>query len=450
MSLTSLDPARSPLLTDLYMLTMLNAYIEAEMRERAVFEFFVRKLPPSRGFLVVAGLEQALSYLESFRIGEDEIEALRELRRFGPRFFDELASLRFTGDVDAMPEGTIAFENEPLLRVTAPIAEAQIVEARLINLLHFQTLIASKAARSTLVAPGKSIVDFGLRRAHGAEAGMLTARATYLAGFTGTSTVLAGLLWKIPLFGTIAHSFIQAHEREEDAFRSFAESSPGGASLLLDTYDTVEGAKRAVHVARELASRGIHLKGVRLDSGDLASLSHQVRRIFDEAGFPDLIIVASGGLDEYRIQALTEASAPIDVFGVGTRVAISEDAPSLDCAYKLQAYAGRPSRKRSPGKATWPGIKQVSRRIEGGTMRGDLIHLEGEPAEGEALLRPVMRGGKRLEEAESLATIRGRCQRGLEQLPSHLHALETQPAYPVGISERILELVAKLNAGTGG
>lgn len=443
-----IEPASSALLTDLYMLTMLNAYVEQGMKGTAVFELFVRKLPSSRGFLVAAGLEPTLDFLESLHVTEEEIELLRQTGRFGERFYDELSRMRFTGDVHAMPEGTIVFPNEPLIRVTAPIAEAQLVEARLINLMHFQTIIASKAARCVLAAPGKSLVDFGLRRAHGAEAGMYAARATYLAGFSGTSTVLAGLTWKLPLFGTMAHSFIQAHDHEDDAFLRFAESNPASASLLIDTYDTVEGAKKVVRVAKELRERGIRIQGVRLDSGDLGALAHEVRSILDDAGLQDIAIVASGGLDEFKLQKLAKSGAPIDTYGLGTAIDTSADAPYLDCAYKLEEYEGRPRRKRSTGKATWPGRKQVSRRFEGGTMRGDIVHLEGETTLGEPLLEHVMRGGERIVPREPLSRIRERTLRGLSELPEHLQALETSPAYPVTIAESIVKLAAEVDAGT--
>lgn len=441
----SVGPSQSALLTDLYMLTMLNAYLAGSMREQAVFEFFVRKLPDSRGFLVAAGLEQTLDYLESLHIEKDELELLRQSGRFDDSFFDNLAGMRFTGDVYAMKEGTIAFPNEPLIRVVAPIAEAQLVEARLINLMHFQTVIASKAARCVLAAPGKSIVDFGLRRAHGAEAGMLAARATYIAGFSGTSTVLAGLKWQIPLFGTMAHSFIQAHESEKAAFRHYAQSTRGPVSLLIDTYDTLSGARKVVELAKELREEGIAIGGVRLDSGDLAALAFETRKILDEAGFHDISIVASGGLDEYALQELSQTSAPIDHYGLGTRIDTSADAPYLDCAYKLLEYAGRPSRKRSTGKATLPGRKQVTRRFEGGRMIGDIVHLEGESFPGQPLLEPVMRSGERLAPREPLSAIRERALEGLSQLPDSLRALETQPAYPVTIAESLEELAKAID-----
>jgi len=442
------EPTRSALLTDLYMLTMLNAYLEEGMEETAAFELYVRKLPRTRGFLVAAGLEQVLAYLESLRFTEEEIAFLRGTGRFGERFLEKLPELRFTGDVYAMPEGTIAFPNEPLVRVVAPIAEAQLVEARLINLVHFQTVIASKAARCVLAAPTQRVVDFGLRRAHGAEAGLLAARATYLAGMVGTSTVLAGMRWKIPLFGTMAHSYVQAHDHEEEAFLRFAEATPIGLTLLIDTYDTVEGARKVARLAQELRARGIRVGSVRLDSGDLKSLAFEVRRILDEAGLREVAIVASGGLDEIALKELAASGAPIDYFGVGTSLDTSADAPYLDCAYKLQEYAGRPRRKRSTGKATLPGRKQVTRRYVDGKMAGDVVHLEGERFDGEPLLVQVMRGGRRLMPKEPLSRMRTRTLAGLARLPDHLRALETTPPYPVTIAEGIEKLAREVDAET--
>ncbi|OLB55531.1 MAG: nicotinate phosphoribosyltransferase, partial [Nitrospirae bacterium 13_2_20CM_2_62_8] len=342
----------SLLLTDLYQLTMLQAYLEQGMEETAVFEFFVRRLPPTRGFLMAAGLEQLLDYLEHLHVSAKELEWLTESGRFSRAFVEYLERLRFTGDVHAMPEGTVFFPEEPIVRVTAPLPQAQLIETRLINLLHFQTLIASKAARAVLVAAGKPLVDFGLRRAHGAEAGLLAARASYLAGFSGTATVQAGMLFSIPLYGTMAHSFVLAHEDEVAAFEHFASAQPGNVVLLLDTYDTEAAARKVVTLAPRLKKKGITIKGVRLDSGDLADHARKVRRILDDGGAPDVQIVASSNLDESALQALAAAHAPIDSFAVGASLTTSADASCLDCVYKLQEYAGRPRRKRSEGKAT--------------------------------------------------------------------------------------------------
>ncbi|HYL23554.1 MAG TPA: nicotinate phosphoribosyltransferase, partial [Burkholderiales bacterium] len=344
-----MNPISSPLVTDLYELTMVQAYLELGMTDTAVFELFVRKLPPQRNFLVAAGLEQVLDLIQNMRFGDEELAWIERSRLFRPAFAGQLAKLRFTGDIHALPEGTVFFPNEPLLRVTAPMPEAQLLETRVLNLMHLETVIASKAARSRLAAPGKGLIDFGLRRAHGAEAGVLAARASYLAGFDGTSTVIAAPMFGIPVFGTMAHSFVQAHESEHAAFEHFASVFPKNAVLLIDTYDTVEGARKAVEAAQSFT-----MKGVRLDSGDLDALSRQVRKVLDEAGMKDAIIFASGNLDEYRVAELVGAGAPIDSFGIGTSLVTSADYPYLDAVYKLQEYAGRPRRKRSTGKATWP------------------------------------------------------------------------------------------------
>ena len=300
-------PSESALLTDLYQLTMLQAYWQHRMDDIAVFELFVRKLPPDRAFLVAAGLEQALDFIEQARFDEEELGWVTRCGTFAPGFADWLRELRFTGDVWAMPEGTVFFANEPIVRVVAPIAEAQWLETRILNLVHFQTVIASKAARVALAAAGHPLIDFGLRRAHGAEAGVLAARAAYLAGFAGTATAYAGPRFGIPVFGTMAHSFVQAHDDEAQAFEHFAESFPANAMLLIDTYDTVEGARRVAELAPRLAQRGIRIKGVRLDSGDLDALSRAVRRVLNEAGLHDAVIFASGNLDEQRVHALVAA-----------------------------------------------------------------------------------------------------------------------------------------------
>ena len=352
----------SALLTDLYQLNMMQAYLDHGKTGTAVFEFFMRKLPPNRGFLVAAGLEQALGYLEALHFTASEIEWLSQTGRFRRNLLDYLAAFRFTGDVHAMPEGTVFFADEPILRVTAPLPEAQLVETRLINLLHFETLIASKAARHVLLAPGKELVDFGLRRAHAAEAGLLAARASYIAGYAGTATVLAGERFGIPLYGTMAHSFIEAFDSEAAAFEAFARSRPQNLTILIDTYDTEAAARKVVALAKRLEPEGIRVGAVRLDSGDLVALSKAVRRILDEGGCQDTTIFASGGIDDEDLIAFRQNAAPIDGFGIGTSLTVSEDKPALDCAYKLQEYDGLPRRKHSPGKATWPGRKQVWRQ----------------------------------------------------------------------------------------
>ncbi len=436
-----MDPAASPLLTDLYQLNMIQTYLERGRSETAVFEFFVRRLPERRGFLVAAGLEQALAYLESLRFSAEDIDWLAASGRFGPALIGQLADFRFTGDVHAMPEGSVFFANEPILRVTAPLPQAQLVETRLINILHFQSLIASKAARMVLAAPGKLLVDFGLRRAHGSEAGLMAARASYIAGFAGTATMLAGKLWSIPLFGTMAHAFIQAYDDEARSFEDFARSHPEHLTLLLDTYDTEAAARKVVALAPRLRAAGIKLGGVRLDSGDLAALAHGVRRILDDGGLKEVTIFASGGLDEDDLAQFVRTKAPIDGYGLGTSLATSADAPFLDCAYKLEEYAGLARRKRSAGKATWPGRKQVWRGYGAdGRMAGDVLSIEGDPQAGEAMLVPVMRAGVRLAPPPSLAEIRAHAARDLARLPEPLRRLEDGVAYPVEVAKALSAL----------
>jgi nicotinate phosphoribosyltransferase len=435
----------SLLLTDLYQLNMLQAYRDAGMAAIAVFEFFVRKLPPKRGFLLAAGLEQVVEFLETARFSAAEFDWLARSGRFSGALLDDLANWRFTGDLHAMPEGTVFFPDEPILRVTAPLPQAQLVETRIINLLQLQTMIASKAARMVLAAPGKTLVDFGLRRAHGAEAGLLAARASYLAGFAGSATTLAEPRFCVPIFGTMAHSFIQAHDDEVQAFINFARARPQHTTLLIDTYDTERGARRVVALAPRLAQHGITIRAVRIDSGDLAAHARSVRRILDEGGLHDVSIFASGGLDETILQRHAAGNVPIDGYGMGTSLTTSQDAPALDCAYKLQEYDGKPKRKRSEGKATWPGRKQVFRRYgEDGAMAGDVLTLEGEDTAGEPLLTPVMRQGLRLE-LPSLEDARRLARSQLERLPAHLKRLEAQPAYPVEVAGPLQALAREID-----
>jgi len=439
----ALAESEAALLTDLYQLSMLEAYRVHGLTDTAAFEFFVRKLPPRRGFFVAAGLEQLVDFLEALRFGPAVLDYLRRSGRFSDAFVDWLSSFRFTGDVDAMPEGTIFFADEPIVRVIAPLPEAQFVESRLINLLHFQSLIASKAARLVLAAPGKQLVDFGFRRAHGAEAGLLAARASYIAGFSGTATMLAEPRFGIPIYGTMAHSFIQAHDSESLAFEHFARARPAGIILLIDTYNTERAAQRVVALAHRLAKEGITIRGVRLDSGDLAEHARQVRVILDAGGLKDIIIFASGGLDEDQIADFTRRQVPIDGYGVGTNLTTSSDAPALDCAYKLQEYAGVARRKRSEGKATWPGRKQVWRRDSSeGTMLGDRLCLEGSSSEGTPLLIPVMRGGQRVQPLPTLLEIRRYAAAQLQRLPPALRALRPEP-YPVEVDGALRALASE-------
>ncbi len=435
----------SLLLTDLYQLSMLEAYAAEGLQQTAAFELFVRKLPPRRGFLMAAGLGQVVEFLEGFRFAPDELAWLHSSGMFSASFVDSLADLRFTGDLDAMPEGTLFFPDEPVLRVTAPLPQAQLAETRIINLVHFQTIVASLAARMVLAAPGKQLIDFGLRRAHGAEAGLLAARASYLAGFSATATLEANRRFGVPVFGTMAHSFVQAHDSEESAFERFARVRPKALTLLIDTYDTERGAEIVARLAPKLARDGISVAAVRLDSGDLAAHARAVRRILDDAGLQAVRIFASGGLDDLSLLSLCRSGVPIDGFGVGTSLTTSSDAPALDCAYKLQEFAGRPRRKLSEGKATWPGRKQVYRRFQSDdTIAEDVVALADEPVEGAPLLQPIMRGGRRVKDIPDLAAARRQAIQSLATLPEPLRRLEPVQI-PIRISDGIRGLAAEMD-----
>lgn len=438
----------STLLTDLYELTMFDVYVDSGMEQVAVFELFVRKLRPGRNFLVAAGLEQALDYLEQLEVTDVEVDWLRETGKFSPNVLDRLRNLKFSGNVDAMAEGTVFFPDEPVLRVIAPIAEAQLVESRLINLLHYQTLVASKAARCVLAAPDCQLVDFGLRRAHGAEAGVASARACYLSGFSGTATVLAGQQFDIPVFGTMAHSFIQAHEDEYSAFLNFAKFQPNNLIFLIDTYDIAKGAERVVQLAAELKASGStdEIRAVRIDSGDLTEMAHLVRKILDTGGLREVQILVSGGLDEYRLGDLIASGAPIDGYGIGTSLNVSADSPYLDYVYKLQEYDSKPKRKRSAGKSTWPGRKQVFRELNGdGTFRHDILTIEDDMQPGIPLLAPVMKNGKRINPSPSLNEVREHTADQLARLPNNLRRLEQVQAYDVVVSEAIRLLTVEVD-----
>ena len=445
---TWVDDHNVALLTDLYELTMAAAYLADGLEAEATFELWVRSLPETRNFLVVAGLDGALRYLETLRFEAAALDYLRSLDRFSPAFLDHLAGMRFRGEVWAMPEGTVAFAAEPLLRVTAPLIQAQIVETFLLNAVGFQTMIASKAARIHLAGRGRPFVDFGARRAHGADAALKAARAAFVGGAAATSLVLAGSRYGIPVTGTMAHSYVLAHHDEAAAFEAFARSYAGeGLVLLIDTFDTVGGAEIAVEVARRLRPEGVEVAAVRLDSGDLADLSVEVRTVLDRAGLEDVQIVASGGLDEHRIAALVEAGAPIDGFGVGTRLTTSEDAPNLDVVYKLVEDHTGPLMKTSTGKVTLPGAKQVLRGPD-----GDLLALADEEAPGHTpLLEPVMEGGERTGPAPDLEQIRSRAVAAVEALPEPLRRLDgpAHPPWPVTTTPRLRELTDSLLGDKG-
>jgi nicotinate phosphoribosyltransferase len=431
------NPA-SALLLDLYQLTMAQSYIHEGMHDRpATFSLFLRHLPPGWGYLVAAGLEDVLAYLETFSFAGDELAYLEETGLFTSAFLDHLGGLRFRGDVRAMPEGTLFFPHEPVVEVRAPVIQAQLVETLVLNEVHFQSLIAAKAARCVDAAGGRTLVDFSLRRTHRGAAGLRVARSSYVAGFDSTSNVLAGKLYGIPVAGTMAHSYVECFDLEVDAFRAFGHAYPDRSILLVDTYDTVEGTRRAATVGRELASAGHRLAGVRLDSGDFVALARRARAILDEAGLHDAIVFASGNLDEAELARLIAAGAPIDGFGIGSRLGTAADAPYLDMAYKLVEYDGRPALKLSAGKATLPGAKQVFRCSADDQFAYDILALAGDdPSPGaEALLRPVMAGGRRLVDA-SLAEARERCTQQRVALPERHRLLESSP-YEVRVADSV-------------
>lgn len=416
----------SALVTDLYELSMARVYLQRRMSGRATFSLFVRQLPPHRGFLVVAGLEDCLDYLEQYRFDPADLGYARDVLGYDKDTLAALHDLRFTGEVWAVPEGHLVLANEPLLEVSAPIAVAQLVESYLLNVVSFQTMVATKAARCRIAARGAGLVDFALRRTQGIDAAMQVARLSAMVGFAATSNVEAARRFGLTAAGTMAHSFVEAFENEEAAFRAFAATFPEQTVLLVDTYDTLVGVAAAARVINEL---GLPARsGVRLDSGDLAELARASRRILDEAGLPQARIVASGGLDEYRIDALVRAEAPIDTYGVGTRMGVSADAPYLDSAYKLVEYLGRPVLKLSPGKVTVPGRKQVFRR----PGLGDVIGLREEPApDGSTpLLERVMVDGHRLRAGEPLPVARQRFEADLREVPESALLLE-DPVPPV-------------------
>jgi len=442
-----MNPLTSPLLTDLYQLNMIQAYLEHDEIKTAVFEFFVRRLPARRSFLLAAGLADAIDYLTTLHFSDAEIDWLKSTGRFNQSLFDYLAAFRFTGDVHAIPEGSVCFPSEPLIRITAPLPQAQLVETRLINILHYQTLVASKAARMVLAAPGKILSDFGLRTAHGAEAGLFSARASYIAGFAGAANVLAGKRYGIPIVGTMAHSYVQVHDDETQAFENFARARPEGVILLIDTYDTEQGARKVVELAPRLKADGITIRGVRIDSGDLITNAHKVRRILDEGGLREVIILVSGGINEDILQGMMKARTPIDGFGIGVNLAASLDVPALDCAYKLQSYVGRPKRKLSEGKATWPGAKQVWRTYDAdGRMRGDILSLETDRQPGEPLIVPVMRAGKLIASLPALAQIREHAARDLKRLAGPLARLESGFEYTVQMADALRALAEQISA----
>lgn len=414
-------------LVDLYELTMTASYLRRDMTDVATFSLFVRRLPTARGFLVAAGLDDALGLLESFAFDDTDLAWLAS-QGFAPEDIEGFAGLRFTGDVWAVPEGELVFADEPLLEVTAPLPEAQLVETMLLNQLTYQTALTSKAVRCRLATRGRAaLVDFSFRRTQGIEAGMRAARAAAICGFAGTSNVAAAMEFDLAAVGTMAHSYIEAFPDERAAFTAYARDFPERATFLVDTYDTLGGVTAAIEVADQLGLEEPF--GIRLDSGDLLELSRAARRLLDAAGRADTLIVASGGLDEWEVARLLEAGAPIDVFGVGTRTGVSADAPSLDSAYKLVEFAGRPVMKLSPGKETLPSPKQVYRTD---LRHPDVIALRDDPSppDGRPLLEPVMQGGQRIDGPESIERIRARLSTALDSLPASMARLDAEPPVP--------------------
>ncbi len=437
------------LFTDFYELTMCASYFDNNKFEPATFDLFIRRLPQNRSYFLFAGLEQVLLFLKSVKFTEGHLTYLKK-QGFNQQFLDYLRNFKFTGDVWAVPEGTVAFPCEPLVRVTAPIIEAQLVETFLLNTVNLQTTIATKASRVVHAAKGKATIEFGLRREHGIDAGMKVARCSYIAGCQGTSNVLAGLSYSIPVFGTMAHSFVMSYEKEIDAFRAFAKTFPADSTLLIDTYDDLAGAEKAARVAKELEKKGCRLGGVRLDSGNLAEISKKVRQLLDEKGLRYIRIFASGDLDEFRIAELLKNGAKIDAFGVGTKMGTSADKPYVDVIYKLcetlsEKGVFSPIMKLSVGKVTLPGRKQVYRfKDANGNFSGDMIALADEKVKGEPLLVKVMEKGEIIYDLPSLDEIRAAAAENLSKLPAKYKELTGAPAYPVKLSQDLEKLIKNL------
>ncbi|MFL5737028.1 MAG: nicotinate phosphoribosyltransferase [Actinomycetota bacterium] len=426
--------------TDLYELNMTASYLRREMRDVATFSLYVRTMPANRGFLVAGGLDDCLDYLKNLSFEGEDLAFLSELG-FPQGDLDAFRDLRFTGDVWAVPEGRVVYPGEPLLEVSGPVAESQLVETALLNAITLHTTVASKAARCVIAAGGRQLVDFSLRRDQGVDASLAVARACAIVGFAATSNVEASRRLGVPAAGTMAHSYIEAFPTERDAFKAFAEDHPTRTTFLVDTYDTLAGVRTAINVIRELSLQPP--LSVRIDSGDIAELSRRARKILDDAGLADVRIFASGGLDEFSVHRLLVGGAPIDAFGVGTLVGVSADAPYVDSVYKLVEYAGRPVLKLSQGKATAPGAKQVFRSAD-----GDVIALRNEPAPpgAEPLLQPVMEGGRRLADPEPLEAKRERFERDLASLPADAKRIEDPVAPEVPFSDALQRLTDETRA----
>ena len=447
----NLPPEDLGLFADLYELTMAQAFYQQGMSAPATFSLFIRQYPPNRAYFISTGLEDVLDYLENLYFSPSSLDHLRSTGIFADDFLEHLGSFRFTGKVRAIPEGRLYFVNEPVLEVTAPVIQAQMVETFIINQVNFQTLLTTKAARCVAAAQGRGLADFASRRTHGTDAALKMARCSYVAGFQSTSNVLASQRYGIPSSGTMAHSFVSSFCSETDAFRAYASSFPDRTTLLIDTYDTVQGTWRAVQVAKELEDAGHRLVAVRLDSGDFATLSRQVRRILDESGLAYVQIVASGGLDEYQIDELVQGGAPIDQFGVGTKVGVAADTPWSDMAYKLVCYDQRPVMKLSTDKVSLPGAKQVFRvQNQDGRFERDIIGLEEDRLPGgEPLLQTVMEDGRRTGPSPTLDEIRSRLVHDLSRLDDHHKRLYNPPRYPIDVSPKLRSLITQVQEKIG-
>ena len=444
--LSFLKPQNMSLFTDYYELTMCASYFDNKNFEPATFDLFIRRLPENRSYFLFAGLEDALQYLQNITFTEEHLTYLKK-QGFGHDFLNYLREFKFTGDVWAVPEGTVAFPNEPLMRVTAPIIEAQLAETFLLNTINLQTMIATKASRVVYAAKGKSVIEFGLRREQGIDAGMKVARSTYIAGCQGTSNVLAGMAYGISVFGTMAHSFIMSYPKEIDAFRAFAKTFPNKSTLLIDTYDDMAGAEKAVVVAKELEANAFKLGGIRLDSGDLAETSKKIRKILDENNLGYVKIFVSGDLDEYKITQLLNEGGKIDSFGVGTKMGTSADRPYLDVIYKLCETMGLDGSfsaimKLSKDKITLPGRKQVYRfQDDERFFKKDIIALADENVGGEPLLVKVIENGKLNYCQPSLQEIRVKASDSLSKLPAEFKTLTNASLFPVELSEKLQQLI---------
>lgn len=432
------DPSGSSpaLFTDMYQLTMAQAYVAEGMLGPATFSLFYRNLPDDRNYILSCGIDDVVDFLCDLSFGDDDLAYLRETGKFSGAFLDYLADFRFTGDVHALPDGTPTFPHAPMLEVTAPAPEAQIVETWVMNQMHVQSVLATKAARIVHSADGRPVLDFGLRRIHGADNGLKAAKAFHVAGVTATSNVLAGKVFGIPISGTMAHSYVQAHDREMDAFRNFVREFPDTV-LLVDTYDTINGVENVCRLAEELGD-DFRVSGIRLDSGDLTGLAGKSRRILDAAGLEQVDIFASGGLNEFEIRDMLDQGAPIDGFGVGTAMGVSPDAPDLDIAYKLVEYAGRGRMKLSSGKPTLPGAKQIFRRHQGNKAVGDTLGRRDEALEGTPLLEPFVREGRRVRRADTPDQARTRAGERLDTLPEAILSIDrAKNDYPVELSDSL-------------